>query len=283
MIKIKTDWSDYLHQLREREIALAFDGVQKKQFAKGLELGCGDGYQSHKLANFCKELVSTDFSEEILPKNQHPGVEYKACDAENILDVFKPASFDFVYSSNLMEHLPNPDKALKGCFDVLKPGGVAIHIIPNSTWKAISIGLFYPERLAILLEKGTDINVWKKRLEKKVRADFCDSSGRKSQHVPSYERVRTTNNHKFDHKPSKFKAVNFMRMTPHGSYHSNFEELWKYRTQRWEALIKEAGFTIERKTNGPLYSGYGFGVDRLRKAGEMAGLASEHVYVCRKP
>ncbi len=39
--------------------------------------------------------------------------------------------FDFVIASHVLEHLANPIRALKGIFDVLKPGGVAVIAIPD--------------------------------------------------------------------------------------------------------------------------------------------------------
>lgn len=42
-----------------------------------------------------------------------------------------PSSFDAVYCSNLIEHVPDPLAFLKKCREVLKPGGVIVGITPD--------------------------------------------------------------------------------------------------------------------------------------------------------
>jgi len=56
--------------------------------------------------------------------------DVKVQDAED-LSVFGSQSMDFVYSSHLLEHLVNPDKALKEWWRLLKPKGVLVMYLPH--------------------------------------------------------------------------------------------------------------------------------------------------------
>jgi SAM-dependent methyltransferase len=50
---------------------------------------------------------------------------------EDVMDLsFADQSFDLVVSNDVMEHIPDPVKALGECFRVLKPGGEVLASIP---------------------------------------------------------------------------------------------------------------------------------------------------------
>lgn len=52
-------------------------------------------------------------------------------EASEVTSLVKPATYDFVVSSNCLEHVANPVKALKSWMEILKPGGVMLLIVPN--------------------------------------------------------------------------------------------------------------------------------------------------------
>ena len=53
-------------------------------------------------------------------------------DADNILDYVKKAGeFDFVFSSHCLEHMKNPYKAISDWWQLVKPGGAMIFIVPD--------------------------------------------------------------------------------------------------------------------------------------------------------
>ncbi|MCC8172142.1 MAG: class I SAM-dependent methyltransferase [Parabacteroides sp.] len=52
-------------------------------------------------------------------------------EATEVSALVKPAAYDFVVSSNCLEHVANPVKALKAWLEILKPGGVMLLIVPN--------------------------------------------------------------------------------------------------------------------------------------------------------
>jgi len=63
-----------------------------------------------------------------------PGAEVfdsKNGDANQILRYRKPSSYDTVYSSHCLEHMQNPIDALQQWWELLKPGGHMVLVVPH--------------------------------------------------------------------------------------------------------------------------------------------------------
>lgn len=52
-------------------------------------------------------------------------------EASEVSALVKPAAYDFLISSNCLEHVANPVKALKAWMEILRPGGVMLLVVPN--------------------------------------------------------------------------------------------------------------------------------------------------------
>ena len=48
-----------------------------------------------------------------------------------LMEGVKPQSYDFVYASHILEHLPDPITALRSWWRILKPGGYLIVAVPH--------------------------------------------------------------------------------------------------------------------------------------------------------
>jgi dolichol-phosphate mannosyltransferase len=95
-----------------------------------LDLGCGFGEFLNPLR--CGKRTGVDLNPEA-PKYLESGIEFHAGDVRN-LPMLPDASFDVVFTSNLMEHLPSKEdveKMLREARRVLKPGGQFIALGPN--------------------------------------------------------------------------------------------------------------------------------------------------------
>lgn len=94
-----------------------------------LDLGCGAGENSVYFALLGARCVATDYSpgmvEVALKLADMNGVQIEGRTV-NAMDIdFPDNTFDIVYASNLLHHIPRPDITLKEMHRVLKPGGKA--------------------------------------------------------------------------------------------------------------------------------------------------------------
>lgn len=77
---------------------------------KGIDVGCG-----------------TDK----LPFEDCIGFDQKDGDANDITKYFQPETFDYLHSSQSLEHMIDPAKALKSWIEVVKKGGFLIATVPS--------------------------------------------------------------------------------------------------------------------------------------------------------
>ncbi|MCP4157162.1 MAG: class I SAM-dependent methyltransferase [bacterium] len=104
---------------------------------KVLDLGCGTGYGSTFLASFgAAEVVGADIAEEAVDYaskyHKHPAARFILLTDDKTLP-FEDGSFDFVFCSQVIEHIENPESLLKEFLRVLNPGGFALVTTPNKT------------------------------------------------------------------------------------------------------------------------------------------------------
>ena len=93
-----------------------------------LELACGTGILSEKIAGFVKQLEATDFSKEMIRqakmKNHSSRIRFSTQNALNL--PYAPGSFDAVVISNALHIMPEPEKVLQNIHRVLKEDGFLI-------------------------------------------------------------------------------------------------------------------------------------------------------------
>lgn len=97
---------------------------------RGLDLGCG-------MYKVYAHFIGVD-SRKQWGDNLRTYDEYAlrmnvdvVCDCSN-LDLFTSNSMDFVFSSHLLEHIDNTEKALKSWWRVIKPGGYLVLYLPHA-------------------------------------------------------------------------------------------------------------------------------------------------------
>lgn len=262
-MKLKTEWLPHLNAFREREIGLIFDGVPDSTFASGLELGCGGGFQSGLLTRYVDKLISSDFALDKLEGPTNGAVEFRVCDAENVDQTFERGQFDLVFSSNLLEHLPDPSRALRGCHHVLADDGIAIHVMPSQFWKACQLAFYIPDLLATGIEQFTELGP--RQLIERARHEEPGSINN-----PKTVRARRS------------LLQRALSPEPHGVSAGHWQELKAFSKARWCQLIAAAGFELLAVRPGPVASGYGFGFDVGRDLFERSGFTAEHIYIAAK-
>jgi SAM-dependent methyltransferase len=261
------NWEEYLNDIRTQEINIVFKEFNEKQFKNGLELGAGNGFQSSMIINYCEQLVATDFNELRLLKSDISNIKYQICDAEKIETYFEKDKFDLVFSSNMFEHLPSPQKALIGLNKILKHDGLIILIMPSVFWKYCHMFLFYPVTITnIIRRKIFKRNTIKKKSKK------------------NHERIERAkgNNIKMETLKRNYFFDLIRWPKPHGVSKSNLEEFMKFRKSNWINLFEENGFSVVDVKRGPITSGYGLRFNRLRDILWNLGFTSEYIYYLKK-
>jgi SAM-dependent methyltransferase len=272
-VRIKADWLTHLHNIRRWEIELIFSECPPQTFAEALELGAGDGYQSELLSRYVGHLTSTDYDPAILSLPSSRRVTYQVGDAEEVDKVFSTSRFDLVFSSNLLEHVPDPAKALRGIASVLKEEGITIHVIPSSFWKLSSLLLYLPYRIVTLLEEATEPGGLTRAL-KRMRG--ASAGSQESDSHPLENNPKTA-------RPPRSILARQIWPEPHGVSATHWEEFRAFAPSRWRSVFETAGLRVVAILKGPVASGYGFGFETLRGCLQRWGFASEYVYVAAKP
>lgn len=96
-----------------------------------LDVGCGEGYVTNILKNYCRRIIGIDYSEEAINKaKQRYGLE---CYQMRCTDLrFEAEFFDKVICTELLEHLTLHQawKCLSEIYRVLKAGGMLVGSTP---------------------------------------------------------------------------------------------------------------------------------------------------------
>lgn len=108
------------------------DGLTLMPGWRVLEIGCGMGRLLRPLSERVAAAVGVDVSEEMLARAREycggrPNVELQRTDGSGSLEFLADASFDFVYSHIVFQHLPRKayvQRYLQEAARVLKPGGI---------------------------------------------------------------------------------------------------------------------------------------------------------------
>jgi SAM-dependent methyltransferase len=101
-----------------------------------LDFGCGVGRLTQALARRFASCVGVDISHEMVRQaealNQHPHCRYVASSAARL--PFADASFSFVYSNIVLQHVPRPlaKNYLREFVRVVAPGGVLVFGVQDS-------------------------------------------------------------------------------------------------------------------------------------------------------
>jgi SAM-dependent methyltransferase len=127
--------------------------VANQQEADILELGAGR-WPSFRLAEMPSSVRSytvNDISETelaLLPEGYEKACFDVSGDAANFQN-----SYDVVFSRFLAEHVPDGYAMHRNVYQVLKPGGVAFHLIPTLYALPFVINKYFPERLTTQILK----------------------------------------------------------------------------------------------------------------------------------
>jgi methionine biosynthesis protein MetW len=105
------------------------------EFASGrknriLDIGCGDGSFIIKFKKYC-ETFGVDISQNAVKMAKEAGINAYEVDVSSQRLPFRDEYFDIVYMGDVIEHLTNPDFAIKEVARVSKRNGFLVLSTPN--------------------------------------------------------------------------------------------------------------------------------------------------------
>jgi SAM-dependent methyltransferase len=212
-----------------------------------LELGCGNAFHSYLLASRFEQVIATDLA---LPDpathtiglarartlQQVLGVSnlrLVAASAEHLPLV--SGSVDFVFSSNVLEHVPDQARAVAEIFRVLRPGGRCLTIVPAAMERVYNFPVSY---FAILHGMLRGLRRYA------GGAAPAPANGHGRSEAPGVERSRGLGGRARGFLGRHYPTFPFPK--PHGEYPSSAAEFMAHRPSRWRRLFIRGGFEIER-------------------------------------
>ena len=224
----------FLNRLRELELEAAFGPIHLPfDQLSVLEIGSGTGQQLQLLSMLFSEARGLEIAD----------AGYKQHRMANIIEYdgshfpFPDHSFDVVFSSNTLEHIPHLDQIAAECKRVLKPGGICVHILPTATWKIWTFVTHYLSVPQIILQMFR-----KKKQNVRAAASGSDFVG-----VPKPKRSIGQ------------KIIDLLVPALHGERGNTFSEIWYFRPAWWRATFRRQQWHLrDDYPVGYFYTGYTF-------------------------
>ena len=193
------------------------------------------------------------------------GVRRLVCDATRL--PFRDASFDFIFSSSVLEHIRDRGPLYRELRRCLRPGGVMVHIMPSRTWKLLQLLFYYPHHIIGGIDLVLDALVRALR-PRPARAP-----------APASTKALEANRWSDSRRVTLRLILENVIPQPHGEYPGHLAEWRGFAARAWEREFTAAGLAVKNVVRLPLYSGYGFGFDWLRRLGERRGLSSHNAFI----
>jgi SAM-dependent methyltransferase len=229
--------TNFLEAIRLSELT-QIDDLLESMGHKGasiLEIGAGTGWQARELASRGYQVSAID-----IPSSNHSSARiWPIMDFDGRHIPFPDASFDVVYSSNVLEHVEDMETLNREMVRVLRPGGRAIHYVPTRAWRAWSLAAFYPSLVR---------DVWRRLFSPKVKQAPPVATENPSTPLP----VPGNN----PSRPLLQKVLRRLVPHAHGAEGSCWSELTRFARPSWDRYFTSAGWVVEDyRSNGLFLTG----------------------------
>ena len=196
--------------------------------ARVLEIGAGTGEQALELKRRGFDVTAIEMANSNYADNRlFPIIDY---DGRHI--PLPDASVDIVFSSNVLEHVPDLIQMHSEIRRVLKPGGYCIHVLPTHSWRFWTTVSSYPDAVVGFVS-------WLPRLVPHA--------------LPDGTELRRL-------ADAWYRCARYVggRLLPrrHGERGSSISELWLFHPNWWRRNFAENGFTVmQDEPIGLFYTG----------------------------
>jgi SAM-dependent methyltransferase len=214
---------DLVDDIRTWEVSLI-----ARHFPHGahiLEIGAGRGQQALEISRLGFTLEAIDIPSSLYARNRvFPITDY---DGRTI--PFANNSFDVVFSSSVLEHVPDISRIHAEIRRVLKPGGRAVHVVPTHLWRIWTTLSAFPAAMPGLHQAFRDLAApggGLRRMLSRGRGVAC-------------------------------QLVAPLRQGRHGERGNILTETWYFHPRWWRKNFRDAGFCVEQEAPmGLFYTGY---------------------------
>jgi 2-polyprenyl-3-methyl-5-hydroxy-6-metoxy-1,4-benzoquinol methylase len=197
-----------------------------------LEIGAGAGWQASMLARKGYQVTAID-----IPESNYTAIrEWNVTHYDGVHIPAPDRYFDTIFSSNVLEHVTDLAGLQREMFRVLKPGGIAVHIMPTPTWRFLTSICFYVKRAIQLYSRY--------RKSGSIQEEHCTNPTEPRTMLASLRRV--------------------LFPPRHGARGSWISELYLFSEARWKRILANNQWQlVSVKDNNLLYSGYRIFGDKL--------------------
>jgi SAM-dependent methyltransferase len=121
---MQQSWDTSLYARNGRFVSLLVDSLvdmlEAKPGERILDLGCGDGFLTRRIAESGATMVGVDSSPQMIAAAKERGVDARLANGETL--TFN-SEFDAVFSNAALHWMSDQDAVLEGVYRALKPGG----------------------------------------------------------------------------------------------------------------------------------------------------------------
>ena len=251
----------YQHAERRFMLDRAIQAIPAHARGTAVEMGCGDGWVAHRLAERFDRVVGFDINPHRIARPTAPNVLAVASEAER--PPIAPGSADVIFSFAVFEHIPQRPPVLEQLDAMLAPGGVMVHVVPTASMKLMQWLGFLPDKA-------------RKELRSLSRALAGQRKARQEKFYSGHE----ANNPR---RTSRRSFTDKLLPRVHGEYDSNWQETLDNRVGAWRRLFESTGLRCVKTVPLGLWSPYFFGGAPLARRAAKLGLSSVHAFVLERP
>ncbi|MEC7809434.1 MAG: bifunctional 2-polyprenyl-6-hydroxyphenol methylase/3-demethylubiquinol 3-O-methyltransferase UbiG [Pseudomonadota bacterium] len=168
---------------------------------KILDVGCGGGILAESLALKGGNVKGIDLADgplevaKIREQKRNLGITYEKIETSKLIK--KKEKFDVITCLEMLEHVPDPEKTVKECSELLNNNGDIFFSTINRNLKAFTLAILGAEYILNILPKGT--HDYEKLIKPSELLTYIDKSGlefseiKGMTYIPFFDIVKLSN------------------------------------------------------------------------------------------